>query len=69
MKATAATTIAAPIETVWEVVSDPERALRFMSGVTRWEIEGSAPGAAGSTSTSNGQAEKPADQPQTGDGA
>ncbi|HEY2317048.1 MAG TPA: SRPBCC family protein [Solirubrobacteraceae bacterium] len=40
MRATAATTISAPIETVWEVVSDPERALSFMSGVTRWEIEG-----------------------------
>jgi uncharacterized protein YndB with AHSA1/START domain len=40
MKATAATTISAPIETVWGVVSDPERALSFMSGVTRWEIEG-----------------------------
>ncbi|MGZ4298951.1 MAG: SRPBCC family protein [Solirubrobacteraceae bacterium] len=42
MKATAATTISAPIETVWGVVSDPGRALSFMSGVTRWEIEGEA---------------------------
>jgi carbon monoxide dehydrogenase subunit G len=41
MRAAAATTIAAPIETVFDVVSDPERALSFMSGVTRWEIEGS----------------------------
>jgi uncharacterized membrane protein len=41
MKATAATTIAGPIETVWDVVSDPEQALSFMSGVTRWEVEGS----------------------------
>jgi uncharacterized membrane protein len=40
MRATAATTISAPIETVWGVVSDPERALSFMSGVTRWEVEG-----------------------------
>jgi uncharacterized membrane protein len=38
MRATADTVIAAPIETVWGVVSDPERALSFMSGVTRWEI-------------------------------
>jgi uncharacterized membrane protein len=40
MRATAAATISAPIETVWGVVSDPERALSFMSGVTRWEIDG-----------------------------
>ncbi|MFL5861667.1 MAG: SRPBCC family protein [Solirubrobacteraceae bacterium] len=40
MRATAATTIATPIEAVWDVVSDPERALTFMSGVTRWEVEG-----------------------------
>jgi uncharacterized membrane protein len=40
MRATAVTMISAPIETVWDVVSDPERALSFMSGVTRWEIEG-----------------------------
>ena len=40
MRAVAATTISAPIQTVWNVVADPERALSFMSGVTRWEIEG-----------------------------
>ncbi|MFZ1993056.1 MAG: SRPBCC family protein, partial [Solirubrobacteraceae bacterium] len=40
MRATAAAMIAAPMETVWGVVADPERALSFMSGVTRWEIEG-----------------------------
>jgi uncharacterized membrane protein len=32
--------IGAPIETVWAFVSDPERALSFMSGVTRWEVDG-----------------------------
>jgi uncharacterized protein YndB with AHSA1/START domain len=47
MRATAATTISAPIETVWEVVSDPEQALNFMSGVTRWEIEGDERGGLG----------------------
>jgi uncharacterized membrane protein len=40
MRASARTIVAAPIETVWEIVSDPERALSFMSGVTRWEIAG-----------------------------
>jgi uncharacterized membrane protein len=32
--------ISAPIDRVWAVVADPERVLSFMSGVTRWEIEG-----------------------------
>ncbi|HET9105143.1 MAG TPA: SRPBCC family protein [Solirubrobacteraceae bacterium] len=39
MRASARTVVSAPIETVWEVVSDPERALAFMSGVTRWEVD------------------------------
>lgn len=39
MRATASTVISAPIETVWNVISDPERALSFMSGVTRWEVD------------------------------
>ncbi|MGA9860103.1 MAG: SRPBCC family protein [Solirubrobacteraceae bacterium] len=39
MRATARTVISAPIATVWDVVSDPEQALRFMSGVTRWEVD------------------------------
>lgn len=32
--------IAAPIEQVFEIVADPERALHFMSGITRWELAG-----------------------------
>jgi uncharacterized membrane protein len=32
----------APIEPVWSIVSDPERVLSFMSGVTRWEFAGPA---------------------------
>src|ERR1700757_1520631 len=43
MRTTAETLIAAPIETVWTVVSDPKRALSYMSGITRWEIEGEEP--------------------------
>jgi uncharacterized membrane protein len=40
MRSKATLHIAAPIDKVWSVVSDPERALSFMSGVTRWEVEG-----------------------------
>jgi len=47
MRATAAATISAPIETVWDVVSAPERALSFMSGVTRWESDGDGPAGLG----------------------
>ena len=32
--------IDAPAALVWEQVADPERALHFMSGVTRWEVAG-----------------------------
>jgi uncharacterized membrane protein len=40
MRVSAKTTIAAPIEPVWAVVSDPERALSFMAAMTRWEVAG-----------------------------
>lgn len=43
MRVGASVQVAAPIEHVWEVISDPERALSFMSGVTRWEVEGEEP--------------------------
>ena len=32
--------IAAPPELVWETVSDPGRYLHFMSGITRWSVDG-----------------------------
>ena len=43
MRASASTTVSAPIESVWKIVSDPERALGFMSGVTRWEVVSAEP--------------------------
>lgn len=47
MRTSAHTIVSAPIDQVWAVVSDPERALRFMSGVTRWEVEGDEPSGLG----------------------
>ena len=32
--------ISAPPKLVWDQVSDPATALHYMSGVTRWEVEG-----------------------------
>jgi uncharacterized membrane protein len=43
MRASAHTVVCAPIDSVWEIVSDPERVLTFMSGVTRWEVESERP--------------------------
>lgn len=43
MRATARTQIAAPIDAVWKIVSDPTRALSYMSGVTRWEVVSDEP--------------------------
>jgi uncharacterized membrane protein len=37
------TQVAAPIESVWAIVSDPTRALSFMSGITRWEVASERP--------------------------
>jgi uncharacterized membrane protein len=39
--------VAAPIDRVWATVTDPERVLSFMSGVTRWEIAGEIPSGIG----------------------
>lgn len=32
--------LAAPIEDVWSIVTDPERVLSYMSGITRWTLAG-----------------------------
>jgi uncharacterized membrane protein len=37
MRVGASTTVAAPMDRVWAIISDPECALEFMSGITRWE--------------------------------
>jgi uncharacterized membrane protein len=39
--------MAAPVEAVWAVISDPERVLGYMSGVTRWEVAGDIPAGLG----------------------
>src|SRR5438105_9024668 len=43
MRVSASTQVVAPIDRVWAIVSDPERVLTFMSGVTRWEVAGEKP--------------------------
>jgi uncharacterized membrane protein len=40
MRTSASIHVPAPVESVWQIVSDPEQALNFMSGVTRWEVAG-----------------------------
>lgn len=43
MRVSAKVNIPAPIEQVWGIVTDPEHALSFMSGVTRWEVASDPP--------------------------
>ena len=43
MRATASRTLAAPMDRIWSIVTDPECALCYMSGVTRWEVVGDQP--------------------------
>jgi len=40
MRVAEAIEVNAPPALVWELVSDPSRYLHFMSGVTRWSVEG-----------------------------
>jgi uncharacterized membrane protein len=40
MRVTASKQIAAPMPAIWEIISDPERVLSLMSGITRWEVAG-----------------------------
>ncbi len=47
MRTSASTVVSAPVERVWAAVSDPERALQFMSGITRWEVVSDDPGGLG----------------------
>jgi len=32
--------VSAPPQVVWDYLADPENYLRFMSGITRWEVQG-----------------------------
>lgn len=40
MRVQAQIDVAAPPAAVWEFITDPERYLHFMHGVTRWEVAG-----------------------------
>ncbi len=43
MRVGATIEIAAPPAAVWDFVSDPSRALHYMSGITRWEVVSEEP--------------------------
>jgi len=43
MRVGASRNLAAPMEQVWSIVTNPECALQFMSGVTRWEVANDQP--------------------------
>ncbi len=40
MRINESTVIAAPAELVWEHILEPDNYLHFMSGVTRWDVDG-----------------------------
>ena len=47
MRINESTLVAAPSETIWHYLADPENYLRFMSGITRWEVVGEKPNGLG----------------------
>jgi uncharacterized membrane protein len=47
MRINESTLVAAPSETIWYYLADPENYLRFMSGITHWEVIGNRPNGLG----------------------
>lgn len=47
MRVSGSMQVQAPIELVWSIVSEPQRQLDFMYGITRWEIESDIPSGLG----------------------
>ena len=40
MRVSESMVVSAPPQLVWDYITDPDNSLRFMSGITRWEVEG-----------------------------
>jgi len=47
MRLNESTRVAASPDTVWHYLADPENYLRFMSGITHWEVAGEKPNGLG----------------------
>jgi uncharacterized membrane protein len=43
MRSAASIEVAAPPQAVWDFISDPTKALHYMSGITRWEVVSDKP--------------------------
>lgn len=54
MRVTVCTEVAAPAQAVWDVVSDPEKVLHVMSGITRWELQEHRQGPGGTAPVQEG---------------